>query len=652
MGIKKKTRRARARSAAASTIKRETASRNDVVSTGNSLLQKRTEGQLAVRDDLADLLGSIEVAAVVLDSDLCVEGITETAARLLGLNASAVGRPLRQVSESAFGEELESGAAHARKHASTIETDVRAQDGSWYLVRYFPYPARDEVTTGLVITFTDVTRLKGSQQELWGERDVLRNILDSMGEGVYIANSDFDIEYVNTTLQRDFGPYRGQKCYEYLQGRSTECPWCKNEEVLAGRSARWEWRFSKTGRTYDLMETPLLNADGSVSKLAIFRDISERKQAQEAQEKLLHELGERVKELQCMYGTFRSIRGRESLEDIFRDVAALIPPGWQYPEITRGKVLFEGREYTSEPFEETAWKQSSEIIVNGTPSGAVEVYYLESRPELDEGPFLKEERSLIDNLAVTLSQAVEHRRAIEELTRELAVSQALAELSNALIADPSSSIEEVSTMVVDYAKGLTKSEHGYVSSIDPKTGDNVAHTHTAMMKGQCLVTGDERRIAFPIGPDGRYPALWGHTLNVRKPLYTNSPRKHEASQGTPKGHIRIKNFLSVPAVVGGELIGQVSLANKHGDYTERDQHTITRLTELYAFAVQRKRAEEERAQLARFPSENPNPVLRIATDGAILYCNEAGRPLLDVWMCAEGQPLTGRWHNLVVKIAH
>lgn len=186
----------------------------------------------------------------------------------------------------------------------------------------------------------------------------------------------------------------------------------------------------------------------------------------------------------------------------------------------------------------------------------------------------------------------QRKRAEEKLQWELAVSSALAELSGALIG-ASPSVEGIADIVLDCAKALTGSEHGYVSSIDPETGDMVAHTLTAMMGKQCRVSGENRRIAFPVGPDGRYPSLWGHALNAREVFYTNSPGTHQASRGVPKGHISLKNFLTVPAIVGEELVGQVALANSDSEYTQRDLNAIKRLTELYALAVLRKRGEQE-----------------------------------------------------------
>ena len=64
---------------------------------------------------------------------------------------------------------------------------------------------------------------------------------------------------------------------------------------------------------------------------------------------------------------------------------------------------------------ETAWKQNCTIFVNERPLGSVEVFYLEPRPEEDEGPFLDEERSLLDTIAVRLGKHIQRLRAEEAL---------------------------------------------------------------------------------------------------------------------------------------------------------------------------------------------------------------------------------------------
>ena len=114
------------------------------------------------------------------------------------------------------------------------------------------------------------------------ERDNLHNIFESMEDGIYIVNQQYDIQYVNSVLVKDFGPYEGVKCYKYFHDLDKVCPWCKNQDVWAGKTVRWEWYSSKNERTYDLIDTPMTLSDGSIGKLEIFRDIHDRKRAEDA----------------------------------------------------------------------------------------------------------------------------------------------------------------------------------------------------------------------------------------------------------------------------------------------------------------------------------------------------------------------------------
>jgi PAS domain S-box-containing protein len=182
------------------------------------------------------------------------------------------------------------------------------------------------------------------------------------------------------------------------------------------------------------------------------------------------------------------------------------------------------------------------------------------------------------------------KQAENELKRELTVNSALSELYEPLIS-PDASIEDIAYTVLDKAKALTGSEHGYVSSIDPASGNNVSHTLTEMMKDQCNVT-PKNRITFPRDEDGRYKSLWGHALNSLEAFYTNSPPNHFSSAGLPPGHIPIGNFLSVPVLLGKELVGQIALANKSENFTDKDMEAIGRIAEFYALAIQKNRAGE------------------------------------------------------------
>lgn len=120
--------------------------------------------------------------------------------------------------------------------------------------------------------------------------DIFLNILNSIEDGILISNTDCDIEYVNPSLIKSFGQPNNKKCYDYLNNRNSECPWCKNINVFKGETIRWEWHFLKNDKTYDIISSPLNNPDGSISKIEIFRDITEKKQFEDNREDFLDKI--------------------------------------------------------------------------------------------------------------------------------------------------------------------------------------------------------------------------------------------------------------------------------------------------------------------------------------------------------------------------
>ncbi|MFX0073679.1 MAG: PAS domain-containing protein, partial [Candidatus Hermodarchaeota archaeon] len=119
--------------------------------------------------------------------------------------------------------------------------------------------------------------LKESKEEIKRERDNITNILDSMEDMIYIVNQNYKIEYANPSMIRTFGVLKDQKCFEYTNERSEPCPTCKIPEVLNEKTIRSEWYSNKNQGLYDVVDTPLRQSDGSITKLRIFRDITNQK---------------------------------------------------------------------------------------------------------------------------------------------------------------------------------------------------------------------------------------------------------------------------------------------------------------------------------------------------------------------------------------
>lgn len=129
------------------------------------------------------------------------------------------------------------------------------------------------------------------------------------------------------------------------------------------------------------------------------------------------QLSERLKELHCLHELARILLNDHSEEELLTEAVALLSPAWRYPEITRARITLEQRHYPTEPIEKTTWALSSDLLVSGDVLGTVEVYYVERRPALDEGPFLAEERELLDSFAGILAGGIQNKRSQESLRK-------------------------------------------------------------------------------------------------------------------------------------------------------------------------------------------------------------------------------------------
>jgi len=165
-----------------------------------------------------------------------------------------------------------------------------------------------------------------------------------------------------------------------------------------------------------------------VEELTRLRD-NESRSASLGQEhaRVLRDLRERVKELDCLYGISRLAQNRElPMEEVIRQVAELVCDSWQYPEITCARIRMDSFDITTKNFKHTPWRQQSPIAIQAERLGEIEVCYLEPRPASDEGPFLREERNLLDAVADKLGRLAQTARTEAQmlvLSRELIKAQ-------------------------------------------------------------------------------------------------------------------------------------------------------------------------------------------------------------------------------------
>jgi PAS domain S-box-containing protein len=111
----------------------------------------------------------------------------------------------------------------------------------------------------------------------------LIDILDALADGIVVINPDYTIELMNTAVVQIFGESKGQKCYQVINSLNEICPDCKLSEVIAqGKTVKRDYYFRKLDKTFALKEMPFQNPDGTVSKLSIYRDITQVRKREEA----------------------------------------------------------------------------------------------------------------------------------------------------------------------------------------------------------------------------------------------------------------------------------------------------------------------------------------------------------------------------------
>ncbi|MBA7541706.1 Adaptive-response sensory-kinase SasA [subsurface metagenome] len=281
----------------------------------------------------------------------------------------------------------------------------------------------DSIAMGVNIMIDDI---RNSVEEIERERDYINNIIKTITDMLIVVNTDATISTINKATKEILG-YREDE----LIGKHIRIILAKEEEWMFGETGIEglikKGGISNTEITYlnkEGKKIPLLFS-GSILRdrkgnilgaVCVANDIAERKKVEEV-------LKERVKELQCLYSIAEiSEKPEITLDELYQEAAYLLPPSWQYPEITCSRIIIKDKSYESDNFRKTKWIQKANISIKTQVIGTVEVYYLEEKPDIYEGPFLKEERYLINAVAKQLGEytgRINSKKSIKKLNTDL-----------------------------------------------------------------------------------------------------------------------------------------------------------------------------------------------------------------------------------------
>jgi PAS domain S-box-containing protein len=238
-----------------------------------------------------------------------------------------------------------------------------------------------------------------------------RDLIDAAPDAILVIDNEGRVVKINDEAERMFGYARDQ-----LIGQDVET--IVPERFRAAHHAkRHQYQEAPTTRTIagelaakraDGTEFPVeirigpLDTQRTRSIVGIVRDITERRRLQQVQRQLVHDLGERVKELTALHRTGRLLNEPGAPADLLARLVTQLPDAWQYPAITEARITAGDSDVRTKGFEVTPWVQRAEFQTAAGLQGAIEVVYREARPAAAEGPFLAEERSLIQSLASML----------------------------------------------------------------------------------------------------------------------------------------------------------------------------------------------------------------------------------------------------------
>lgn len=278
--------------------------------------------------------------------------------------------------------------------------------------------------------------------EISANEKLLAKVLENMPVGVWLLNEKGDIISANSASEKIWSGLKfvGRKDFGLFKGWFTDTgnlveadQWggaiaiVKGETVL-NQEIEIEC-FDKSRKIILNSAIPLKEDDGKIiGAIAINVDITDKKLIEKNLYKINHDMGERVKELRCLYKMSELSNDPEkTMEDILMESVNIIPLSYQYPEVTCVRITFDERIYKSKNFKESPWKQEASIAASTGNIGQVQVFYTEQRPEEQEGPFLKEEQLLINSIADILSNSAERKKAEVALRDQAETFEAIIE---------------------------------------------------------------------------------------------------------------------------------------------------------------------------------------------------------------------------------
>lgn len=327
----------------------------------------------------------------------------------------------------AFGENLRQGLEAGERQIRQDIQMLRKNGEVFWASTHVTFFTQDGVPANAISVVRDISEKKQAEEKLRTSENRLRAIFEHEPECVKVVSKDGLLQEMNPAGLRMLGieqieEIRGRPALELIHPDDHMLYQGLHKEASRGQTGQMQFRiFGPQNRILwvDSIATPLPGANGKIEAvLSVTRDITEQKEAEAAREHAAAMLRERIKELTTLHRASQLFQQQaDSPLAVLQELASLLPSGWQYPEITAARILYDGLEFTTPNYAPTAWRLAAPVVTSDNKVGEIEVVYLEERPQEAEGPFLPEERELLNTLAEMLRGYLDRHQAETQIHR-------------------------------------------------------------------------------------------------------------------------------------------------------------------------------------------------------------------------------------------
>ncbi len=179
----------------------ELQSLNEELHTVNSEHQQKNEELAEVNADMENLLKSTDIGTIFLDAELCIRKFTPAASRHFNLMDWDVGRPIGHFTSSVGNQQIEEDARHVLQSGEAIEMEIRSSDGNWYYKRLLPFHKESGERDGVVLTLTNIDKIKEAQKELEQSRRHFWHTIDTMPLAIVVMDYSKVYERVRQVVE-------------------------------------------------------------------------------------------------------------------------------------------------------------------------------------------------------------------------------------------------------------------------------------------------------------------------------------------------------------------------------------------------------------------------------------------------------------------